>query len=189
MLAALIALTVATGEAAQDVTQAVEKKGGLPQLNPHDFAPQLIWLVITFVLLFMIMKWVALPRIGDVLDERRDRVQRDLDAAERFKQETEKALAEYEKALGNARASAMGMAREAHEKLNSEVENERAKVDEQIGTKLAEAESRIAATKSQALASVNEIAADTVSAIVAKLLGENVSANEVKRALEPGAGE
>jgi F-type H+-transporting ATPase subunit b len=82
------------------------KSGGLPQLNPADFSPQLIWLAITFVVLYFILAFVALPRIGEVIEERKDRVQRDLDAAERFKTETDAALAGYEKALSDARQRA-----------------------------------------------------------------------------------
>ena len=42
----------------------------MPQLNPLDWAPQLIWLVITFGILYVLMKRVALPKIGSVIEMR-----------------------------------------------------------------------------------------------------------------------
>lgn len=182
MIAAIPAFVVAAAAAATD-----EKKSGLPQLNPADFSPQLIWLALTFVVLYLILARVALPRIGEVLDERRDRVQRDLDAAERFKTETDAALAAYEKALSDAHGKASSMAKDMRDKLAAESNKERTQVEGELAAKLAEAEGRIANTKAKALQSVNDIAAETASAVVGKLLGEEVSPAEVKKVLQPAA--
>jgi F-type H+-transporting ATPase subunit b len=184
MIAAIPAFVLAAAAAA---TAHEGKSGGLPQLNPNDFAPQLIWLAITFVVLYFILARVALPRIGEVIEERHDRVQRDLDAAERFKKETDAALAAYERALAEARAKASSMAKDMRDKLTAETDKERASVEGQLSAKLADAEARIAATKTKALASVNEIAAETASAVVSKLLGEDVSPAEIKKVLQPAA--
>jgi F-type H+-transporting ATPase subunit b len=182
MIAAIPALVVAAAAATHE-----EKSGGLPQLNPADFSPQLVWLALTFVVLYFILARVALPRIGEVLEERRDRVQRDLDAAERFKADTDAALAAYDKALSDARQKASTMAKDMHDKLTAETDKERSQVEGTLSSKLSEAESRIAATKAKALSSVNEIAAETASAVVGKLLGEEVSPAEVKKVLQPAA--
>jgi len=184
MIAAIPAFIVTAAAAA---TAQEEKSGGLPQLNPGDFSPQLVWLAITFVVLYLILARVALPRIGEVIEERRDRVQRDLDAADRFKAETDAALAAYEQALSEARQKASSMAKDMREALGAETEKERASVENELAAKLAEAETRITATKTKALSSVDEIAAETASAVVKKLLGEEVSPAEVKKVLQPAA--
>lgn len=154
-----------------------------PPLDPSTFAPQIIWLALTFGVLYIILSRVALPRISEVIEERRDRIQRDLDAAERLKDETDKALNGYETALSDARSNASAMAKEEREALNEEVAREQAKVEEQINAKLSQAEARIAETKSKALQSVNTIAADTAASIVSKLIGKDVSVEEAQRAL------
>ena len=64
-----------------------------PPLDPGTFAPQLIWLALTFGLLYLILKRVVLPRVGEVIEERGDRIKRDLAQAEKLKADTEKALA------------------------------------------------------------------------------------------------
>lgn len=162
---------------------AAEAKSGLPQLEPAHYTPQLFWLAVTFLVLWFIMARVALPRIGEVIEERKDRIQRDLAAAERLKIETEKALHGYEKALSDARGNASSIARQTRDSLNAEVDKERKAVEDQLAKKLADAEASIGATKAKALASVKDIAGDTVVAIVGALSGANVSKDEVDRAL------
>lgn len=184
MLSSMMVLLAAeTAEIAHEA-----KKSGLPQLNVQDFSPQLIWLALTFGLLYLIMSRVALPRIGEVIEERRDRVLRDLDAAERLKGETDQALAAYEKALADARMKATGIAKETRGKLAADTDKEKAKVEAQISAKLADAETRIAATKSRALLSVSDIAAETATAVLSKISGQTFSLDDVKKALKPLAG-
>ena len=78
-----------------------------PPLDPNTFAPQLVWLALTFGLLYLILKRVALPRVGEVIEERADRVKRDLAQAEKLKTDTAAALAEYEQALARRAPSPM----------------------------------------------------------------------------------
>ena len=152
-----------------------------PPFDPSTFAPQLVWLAISFGALYLIMSRVALPRVASVLAERRERIQRDLAEAERLKAETDAALAAYEKSLADARGKAQGMAKDMRDRVASEMDRERVRVDAANATKLAETEARIADTKSKALASVDQLAADTASAIVERLIGQSVSAEDIRR--------
>src|SRR5215475_15386899 len=77
-----------------------------PPLDTSTFAPQLVWLALTFALLYVILKRAVLPRVGEVIEERSDRIKRDLAQAEELKVETDKALAHYEQVLSDARAQA-----------------------------------------------------------------------------------
>ncbi|MEQ1696084.1 MAG: F0F1 ATP synthase subunit B' [Hyphomicrobiaceae bacterium] len=163
--------------------------GNFPPFNPATFAPQLVWLALTFTALYLIMSRKALPRIADVLEERANRIKRDLDAAERLKGETDKALASYEQALADAKGNANSIAKDTRAKLAAETDKDKAAIDVKMNAKIADAEARIAATKTKALASVNDIAATTASAIVDRLIGQGATADEIKRALAPAAGK
>ncbi len=171
------------------VPDTVEKKSGLPQLNIPDMAPQLIWLALVFGLLYLVLSRMTLPKIAAVIEERQNRIQRDLDEAERLKEETDAALAAYEQALAEARGRANGIARETREKLTAEVNDERAKADAEDAARIAEAEAQILARKNEAMAEVGNIAADTASAVVKKLIGVDVSSDEARAAVQPPAGE
>jgi len=155
----------------------------MPQLELHDFAPQLIWLAVTFIALYLIMARVALPRIAMVIEERRDRIATDLDQAEQLKRKTDEAIAAYEEALAKARAKALGIAQETREALAAEVEIEQAQAEKQISEKTAKAEKRIAQAKSDALAHVNEVAGEVAEAIVKELTGSKMTKSEVNQAV------
>ena len=155
----------------------------MPQLELHDFAPQLIWLVISFIALYIIMARVALPRIATVIEERRDRIASDLDQAEQFKQRTDEAIAAYEEALTQARNKALGIAQETREALSGEVEAEKLEVEKQIAEKTAEAEKRILDAKTAALSHVNEVAGDVAETIVQELIGGKLTKAEVNQAV------
>ena len=53
----------------------------MPQLDFHTFPTQIFWLVVSFVLLYLLMRVVALPRIEKIVEERRRRLDEDLEKA------------------------------------------------------------------------------------------------------------
>ncbi|MFP3944149.1 MAG: F0F1 ATP synthase subunit B' [Alphaproteobacteria bacterium] len=163
-------------------------KDTFPPFDTDTFAPQLVWLAITFGFLYMMMSRFALPRIAAVLEERHDRIADDLDKAEELKGQTEQAIAAYEKSLADARAKAHAIAAETHAEIMAEVEAQRAETDRQINAKLAEAEKQIHATKTAALAHVRDVATDTAGIIVERLLGSAPDAKAVGSAVEAELG-
>jgi F-type H+-transporting ATPase subunit b len=154
-----------------------------PPLDTSTFASQLVWLALTFGFLYFVLSKYLLPRIGEVIEERATRIKRDLAEAERLQGETKSALADYEKALNDARAKSTALGKETQAHLAGEADKERAAADALNTKSLADAEKRIAETKLKALANVNTIAGDTAAAIVAKLTGMTATPDEIKGAL------
>lgn len=143
----------------------------MPQLNPLDWAPQLIWLVLTFGLLYLLMVWVALPRIGAVIDMRAAHIAADLASADKLRRETEEAIAAYEQALAEAKQKAHVIIDEGRAKLKAEIAAERAKLDKKLAARSAEAEARIEKAKVAAMKDVNAVAVDVAADIVRELIG------------------
>ena len=180
----------ATGEAAatgesHTTTVGVEEghKKVFPPFDATTFSSQLFWFAIAFGALYLIMSRIALPRIGSVIEERRSRIRRDLDEAERLKGETERALRAYEQAVGDARGNATKIAQETRDKLKGEVDAERQRVDKEIGERLAKAEAQIKSATAQAMGRVSEIATDTAETIVAELVGLKVDRGDIAGAV------
>ncbi|MFY9786550.1 MAG: F0F1 ATP synthase subunit B' [Pseudolabrys sp.] len=147
-------------------------KGTFPPFDSHTFASQLVWLVITFVLLYVVLAKVALPRVGGIIAERQKRIDDDLAQANSFKTQSDSAIAAYEKALADARNRAQSIANDMREKQTAEAKSVRKKNEDQFNVKLADAEKAIAATKQAAMANVRGIATDAAKAIVERLTGK-----------------
>lgn len=143
----------------------------MPQLNPDYFMPQIVWLIITFGILYFVMARVALPRVAEVLRTRQQRISNDLDEAERLKRETEQVIQAYEKALAEARTQAQALASETRAKANADASAEREKLDRQLSQETETAERRIAEARAAAMAQVSTVAQETVGEIVQKLAG------------------
>lgn len=173
LVAAAGATAPAAGEgAAGETTAATEAAADVfPPFDPATFGGQLLWLAITFGALYLLMSRVALPQIGGILETRRARIEGDLAEAERLRKETEKAAAAYEAALADARKNAQSIAEETRASIRADIDNRRANVEAGLNKRINEAEARIASTKSAALANVDEIAADTAQALVARIAG------------------
>ena len=158
-------------------------EGEFPPFDPTFFASQLLWLAITFTVLYLLMGRVIIPRIGGILEDRRDRIARDLEQAERLKQQSNDAIASYEKALSDARNRAFKIAGEARDAAKAEAASKQAATEAVLDNKLADAEKRIAGIKAKALADVGAIASEAAEAVVERLLGKKPSSGEVSSAV------
>ena len=62
-----------------------EHKGAFPPFQSQTFASQLVWLVVAFVLLYVLMLKVALPRVGAIIEQRHKRIADDIADAGKLK--------------------------------------------------------------------------------------------------------
>lgn len=161
----------------------------MPQLAFETYSPQLAWLAITFILLLLVMWRVALPRIGEVLEERQNRIQHDLDEAERLKTEAEQALAGYDAALAGARAAASAQLGQARARLMEELDGRRGEVEAVIAAETAKAEDEIAAARARAMAGIRDAAADATRAVVERLTGVTAGEPAVAAAVDAALGQ
>lgn len=143
----------------------------MPQLDYHTFLPQLVWLAISFVVLYVLMTKLALPKVKGAIEGRRHRLDSDLGRAAAAKQEAEAALAAYQKTLAEARAAAQDTLRQTGERLAAEAAERQRQLAASLTAQIEAAEARIAAGKEQALGDIRTVAADVGSALVEKLTG------------------
>jgi F-type H+-transporting ATPase subunit b len=161
-----------------------QESTGMPQLKPEVFEPQIIWLAISFVFLYLVMAKKALPQVAKTLDERETRIATDLDEAESHRLESVELEAAYEKTLAEAKAKAGGNLAVAREELKQGLEARKVIVNSEISAKINAAEAEVNQAKNEALDDLENMAVDVCRSIVSKLTGETVDKKTAKKAVK-----
>ncbi|MBX4336159.1 F0F1 ATP synthase subunit B [Bartonella raoultii] len=151
-----------------------------PPFDFVHFGSHFFWLAISFGLFYLFISRIIVPRIGGVIETRRDRIASDLDQAMRMKQEADSVVETYERKLAEAHLKAHIIAQEAGEELKEKVELERKEVEESLEKKLKDAEKKIAGIRDKAMQNVDAIAEEVAFEIVKKLIGVNISTEAVR---------
>jgi F-type H+-transporting ATPase subunit b len=155
----------------------------MPQLDPSTYPTQLFWLAVIFILLYVVMSRVALPRVREAVETRAAKIDGDLGAAAEARSRSEALLAEYEKALASARSDAQTTIRGMMDQMNKEQAAREHALVEQLNGEARAAEARIATAKTAALANVRQIAVEAAQAATERLVGNALPAGEIDAAV------
>ncbi len=155
----------------------------MPQLQPGDWAPQLIWLAIIFTLFYFALSQLALPRIERVLKDRKAKIGGDIQAARDAQHHADKEAERYEAEIATAKAKGHGTIRASREKLDAELGEKRRVLDGQLAEKTAETEKSVQGLIERASGKMEAMTAGVVGDIVKELAGVEVSDQEVQAVL------
>jgi F-type H+-transporting ATPase subunit b len=148
-----------------------------PVSDKKDIYPhwnELIAGVIAFAILYVFMaKWVV-PRMNQLMEERRQKIQGQLEEAERARGEADKQLADYRAQLANAREESNRIIEEARktaEQLRKDIQD---KAEEEARSTVARAQDEIRAERDRVFqelrTQVGEIAVELAGRVVNKEL-------------------
>ena len=154
---------------------------GLPQLDIATWPSQLFWLVVLFGAGYLVMAKIVTPRIGAVLEERRQTVDGDLEKARAASADAAKIRADYESDLEKARIEAAEFAKQAAMEATKKAEVADAKIAKKLADKVGAAEAKLAEAKTSAMANLNDVAAEAAMVAVASLAGIKTSSAKASK--------
>jgi F-type H+-transporting ATPase subunit b len=152
----------------------------MPQLDVSTFAPQLIWLSISFIALYLLMSRLGLPRVDAIIEARRKRLDDDLARAAAMKAEAEAVIAAYQRTLAEARAQAQAAIKERTDRFAAEAALRQRQLAEALAEQTRAAEREIGAAKERAFTEIRNVAVDVARSVTEKLTGS--AADEAKLA-------
>lgn len=163
---------------------AAEGHSGLPQLNPESFISQAFWLIVIFFVLYVVMAKIALPRIGTVIDARRQRISDDLATATAAKDRAASVIAAYEAELSKARTKAQSTLQAAVGRAQTLDRDKQQHLADSLARDVASAEAGIVAAKKDAMTGLRQVATEITSSITQRLTGEKPDAAAVTAAID-----
>jgi len=150
-----------------------EEHGGkktLPQLDVTFYPNVLFWMITSFALFFLIMKFVGVPGVQETIAKRRNVLESDLGAARKASEEAQSVVKAYEDGLIEARRKAQEtvggiVAASAHES-----NAQREKQEQELKHRMSVAQENLAAAKHAAMKDTQQHVNDLVGDIVAKIM-------------------
>ena len=179
---------------ASSVVLAAESSGSSGSSGGGSFLVQpglglMIWTLIAFGVTMLVLKRFAFPLISDALEERAQKVAKNIEESERQRKEADEVLAEYRERLKQAREQAddiVARAKRTGESARTQATEEgRAKRDELV----ASARRDIEAETRRSLEGIRKEVADLTVLATEKVARKSLSAEDQKRLVEEALDE
>ena len=141
----------------------------MPQLDPSTYLSQIFWLLVSFFSLWLVMSWFIVPKIEDVLKQRRQKIDDFVKKAEKINKQALSSLDKYHKALDKAKNSAEAAIAKNRQELDDTIAEKKAEIEEALAKKIADSEHMLAKQKQETLEAIEHISQTLADSIVAKL--------------------
>ena len=96
-------------------------EAGMPQLDPTYWASQAFWLIVIFILLYLSLSKLFIPKIKKNIDDRENKIKEDLEEAQKLKEMADQKLKEYEKLIESTKKEVHKLILESKNKLGADI--------------------------------------------------------------------
>ena len=166
------------------INQAFGSEAGMPQLNPEFWTAQIFWLILIFSSLYLIIWKIFLPRITYSIENRKSRIVKDLDEAQKLKDNAEKKLKEYNEIIEKSKKEAKKIIDDSKKKLDRDIENKKQKFNVEIEKELKTVEKEIKDLKKSSLPNISNIAVQVSTEVIKQIIDTEVNKSNVSAIVE-----
>ena len=153
----------------------------MPQFDLHFLSPLIFWTIISFGILLFILYRFAPPPVLNVLDERKKRIQDDIEKGEKLKAELEAMKMEYQKMLAEGEATANQKVQEAIKEAKATSEDIIRETRREVEALRQKAEQGIEQEKKKAMAEVRNQVVFLSMATATKILRHSVDEDTARK--------
>ena len=151
-------------------------------LYPH-WEELLVGVLAFAVLFFFVWKWV-LPRVSALLEERREKIQGDLESAEQTRTQAEQELAEYREQLATARQAANGIIEEARKTAEQVRADIQARAEREAAATVAKAQEEIRSERDRVFQELRGEIGEIAVELAERVVGASLDAKSHQRLID-----
>lgn len=129
----------------------------MPQLDTSTYLSQIFWLLLTFLSLWFVMSWFIIPRIEDIMEQRRQKIDGFIQKAEKINKQALQSLDKYEKALKKAKEKANLRIEQNKTDLVKTISEKHAEIEDILNRKIADNEYMLEKQRQETLETVEQI--------------------------------
>jgi F-type H+-transporting ATPase subunit b len=148
---------------------AEASSGGMPQLDFSTFPNQAFWLVITLLCLFMMVRLLIIPRMDNILANRRKVIEEDLVGAEKFRDAAEELRNALTSEVDSARTRSNEILSKTKQKAKSNYKKGMAEASEMTEKLLVDSDKLIGKMQKDAAKQVDQISDEIVPELIEKM--------------------
>ena len=141
----------------------------MPQLEITTYPSQIFWLVVSFLILYLIMSRIIIPRISSVIKSRETEIKNNIHISEQMYKDTEIINDEYEETKKNIENEARQIINHLKETTNKKITKSTELLKKRLEQKLEKNEQEIINKKKKALKEINKISLNLSEEILKKL--------------------
>ncbi len=162
-----------------------ESSGGLIDVVPG----LMIWTLICFAITFFVLKRFAFGPIQKTIDERRDRIRKAVEEADKARAEARNLLEEHKQLIGQAKGEAGEILAEARKVADAQIERVKGEAEEERQRRLEETRRQIEAETKRSLDLIRSEVADLTLAATARVTGKVLDAEDQRRLIDEAIAE
>lgn len=153
----------------------------MPQLDFSTYPSQLFWLFVFFTLLYLILAYVATPKITKVMEDRANALQQLSEKSHRYRDKAEALLVEYESTLELARKEARERYKSMVDQVNLDFTKRQKEVIEKMTEMMRHAEQDLHKSKVEIQKDIHAISLDVAQSILVKVANVNLTRDELQK--------
>jgi F-type H+-transporting ATPase subunit b len=147
----------------------------MPQLDVTTFPSQLFWLGVSFIVLYLVLSYMAVPKIVRILGIREETIEEKINTASTYREEAESLLNEYETALAVAKAEAQEHTQTISQKISRDIAKKKKNFLSKLTNRLHREEQSFYRTHMETPLEMDKLAAEIASLILEKVTGTSYS--------------